>query len=157
MTIIRNGTAWTDIGTPHPLLGNYTAQLISDTGGLTQFGAFTETLPPGGKSAFKHGHATEDEMVYILDGTATVFEGDCAHQLTTGDKATFKAGTQVGHCVQNNSAAPLIYLVIGTRNTADVVTYPDHERVLHFSRDPVARRYTTIAGDPADNPDPFAE
>ena len=40
-----------DAGTPHPILGAgpgpTSYQLMSDPGGLTQFGAFLEELPPG--------------------------------------------------------------------------------------------------------------
>ena len=53
----------------HPILGGglgpYAYQLLSDPGGLTQYGAFIEILPPGSRSSFRHWHETEDEMVYI--------------------------------------------------------------------------------------------
>ena len=35
-------------------LGSYTAALYSDAGGLTQFGEFTEPLPPGSRSSQTH-------------------------------------------------------------------------------------------------------
>lgn len=137
--------------------GAFSALLFSDSGGLTQFGAFVETLPPGSSSALKHWHAGEDEMVYVLSGAATVLEGDDVYPLGPGEAATFKAGVAAGHCVQNRSDAPLTYMVIGTRSAADVVTYPDHDRVLTFRRDPasgevVERRYSTLDGTPADKP-----
>ncbi len=44
-------------GTP---CGPYRALLVSDTSGLTQFGAFIEILPPGSASSIKHWHAHED-------------------------------------------------------------------------------------------------
>ena len=37
-------------------------------------------------------------------------------------------------------------------SSGDVVTYPDHDRVLHFTRAPEDRRYTTLDGAPADRP-----
>lgn len=136
--------------------GPYEALLFSDSGGLTQFGAFVETLPPGSASSIKHWHAKEDEMIYVLDGVATVLEGDEEHQLTPGDAATFKAGDPLGHCVQNKSDRPITYLVIGTRKEADTVTFPDHDRVLHFTRDDAGetaeRRFETLQGAPATSP-----
>jgi len=136
--------------------GPFEAILYSDSGGLSQFGAFVETLPPGSASSVKHWHAHEDEMIYVLDGIATIIEGDEEHQLTSGDAATFKAGTPLGHCVQNRSEKPLSYLVIGTRSSGDTVTYPDHDRVLHFARndagETVERRYVTAQGEPATSP-----
>ena len=106
---------------------------FSDSGGLTQFGALVEILPPGSASALKHWHAAEDEMVYVLEGTATLVEGDTEVLLTAGEVATFKAGDPVGHRIENRSDFDLRYLVIGTRATEDTVTYPDHDRVLRRS------------------------
>lgn len=132
--------------------GPYRALLLSDTGGLTQFGAFIEILPPGSASSIKHWHAQEDEMIFMLEGEVHLHEGDTISTLRPGDTATFKAGTALGHCLQNHSSAEARYLVIGTRGPADVVTYPDHDRILHFTRHPVSRRWTTAEGLPAVSP-----
>ena len=43
-------------------------------------------------------------------------------------------------------------LVIGTRSAGDRVTYPDHDRVLEFTRAPTARTWTDLAGNPATSP-----
>lgn len=138
-------------GTGSPC-GPSRALLLSDTGGLTQFGAFIEILPPGSASALKHWHAQEDEMIHMLEGEVTLLEGNTTTTLRPGDTATFKAGTALGHCLQNHSTAEARYLVIGTRSPSDVVTYPDHDRVLHLTRTPDTRRYTDATGQPADSP-----
>lgn len=139
----------------HPC-GPHEAFLYSDSGGLTQFGALVEILPPGSFSSVTHWHAQEDEMIYVIEGTATVKEGDEVYTLTPGEGATFKAGNPLGHQVENTSDQPLKYLVIGTRSRADTVTYPDHDRVLRFARDDtgnvVEREYTTLRGAPAGSP-----
>ncbi|MEM9138717.1 MAG: cupin domain-containing protein [Pseudomonadota bacterium] len=123
---------------------------ISKAGGLTQFGAFIETLPPGSRSALKHWHAAEDEMVFVLEGEVTLIEDDAEIALVSGMAATFPAGAPVGHLMENRSAAPVRYLVVGTSAAADRVTYPDHGRVYH--RDGEAGRWTDLAGRPATNP-----
>ncbi|WP_103332649.1 cupin domain-containing protein [Pseudotabrizicola formosa] len=138
-------------GTDSPT-GPYRAHLLSDTGGLTQFGAFIEILPPGSGSSVKHWHANEDEMIHMLAGEVTLQEGDTSTILRPGDTATFKAGMALGHCLHNHSTAEARYLVIGTRGPSDVITYPDHDRVLHFNRNPLQRRYTDLQGQPADSP-----
>lgn len=107
-------------------LGTYTAQLWSDTGGLTQFGAFTETLTPGSASSRPHWHLHEDEMVFVLKGEVTLIEDNAAVPLHPGDVATFKAGTPIGHCLRNDSNDDVSYLVIGTRSENDVGTYTDN-------------------------------
>ncbi|MFN7222811.1 MAG: cupin domain-containing protein [Paracoccaceae bacterium] len=132
--------------------GPYRALLLSDTGGLTQFGAFLEILPPGSASSVKHWHAQEDEMIHMLEGEVTLVEGDTTALLRPGDTATFKAGVPMGHCLQNHGTTEARYLVIGTRGPADVITYPDHDRVLHFNRAPTQRRWTDAQGQPADSP-----
>ncbi|MFQ1698994.1 cupin domain-containing protein [Loktanella agnita] len=132
--------------------GPYRAQLFSDSGGLTQFGAFVEILPPGSSSSIKHWHVGEDEMVYVLAGEVTLHEGNSSVVMRAGDAATFKAGDPVGHCLENRSAAEVRYLVIGTRSPGDVVTYPDHDRMLHWDRPTKSRRWTDHAGVPRDSP-----
>jgi uncharacterized cupin superfamily protein len=138
-------------GTDNPC-GPYRAHLLSDTGGLTQFGAFIEILPPGSASSLKHWHANEDEMVFMLSGEVTLVEDETTTLLRPGDTATFKAGTPTGHCLQNHSTAEARYLVVGTRGPSDIVTYPDHNRVLHYTRNPPTRRYTDSQGQPATSP-----
>jgi uncharacterized cupin superfamily protein len=122
MPVIRAEDVMKD-GADVGLLGTYEALLFSDTGGLTQFGAFVETLHPGAQSANLHWHEKEDEFVYVLSGRVTLREGD-ANTLTdtplhAGDAATFKAGHPLGHCLVNLSDEPATYLVVGTRTTND--------------------------------------
>ncbi len=71
-------------------------RLLSDAGGLTQFGAFIETLPPGSRSSRKHWHEREDEFVYLISGTVVLHEGDKESVMRPGDAATFKAGVALG-------------------------------------------------------------
>ncbi|MBU3035088.1 cupin domain-containing protein [Tritonibacter mobilis] len=153
MPVFSKETAKTDSsdGEGDPC-GPYRALLFSDSGGLTQFGAFEEILPPGSSSSVKHWHAGEDEMVYVLEGEVTLHEGDDSVVMRPGDAATFKAGDPVGHCMQNNSDTEVRYLVIGTRSPRDVVTYPDHNRILHLDRESGNRRWTDHAGSSADTP-----
>lgn len=132
--------------------GAYEALLFSDAGGLTQFGAFVEILAPGSRSSVKHWHANEDEMVYMLDGEVLLHEGDSITPLRPGEAATFKAGTPAGHCLENAGDTPARVLVIGTRAPADIVTYPDHDRILTCTRNPETRGWTDLAGSPADSP-----
>lgn len=111
-------------------LGAYTARLLSDAGGLTKFGAFVETLPPGSFSSHKHWHEREDEFVFVIAGTVTLNEGDRLTEMRPGDAATFKAGVPIGHRLENRSDADVTYLVVGTRSPNDVVHYTDRDLLL---------------------------
>jgi uncharacterized cupin superfamily protein len=124
--------------------GPATGLRFSDTGGLTQFGAFVEILPPGSRSSLCHWHLNEDEFIYMLNGEVTVHEGGTRSLLLPGHAACFKAGVPAGHYLQNHGNADASYLVVGSRHVDEVVTYPDHDRVLYAVGE--VRRFTTLDG-----------
>lgn len=131
---------------PNGELGPYSARLLSDAGGLNQFGAFIETLPPGSRSSRKHWHEREDEFVFVLSGRVTLHEGDAIHELAPGESATFKAGVALGHCLENRSDAPVSYLVVGTRSPDDVVHYSDDD--LKLTKIGFVKHWTDRSGKP---------
>lgn len=146
--IVRNADARRDTGTAEQqaILGPFEARLFSDTGGLTQFGAFVETLAPGARSSDRHWHETEDEFLYMLAGEATVVENDGGHAIGPGDACCWPAGVTNGHHVVNRSDAPCTYLVVGTRNASDRVHYSDIDKIL--IRENGTRRLTRRDGTP---------
>ncbi len=131
-------------------LGTYESILFSDTGGLTQFGAFLETLHPGSQSSRQHWHENEDEFIYVISGEVVLLEDDLETLLVPGDAATFKAGVPAAHCLQNRSQNPASYLVVGTRAERDVLHYRDdgsrieregRKRKVHDAQGTVIREY----------------
>jgi uncharacterized cupin superfamily protein len=104
---------------------------LSDAGGLTQFGAYVQTLQPGARSSNRHWHEKEDELLYVLTGEVTVTENDGPHTLYPGDSASWPAGVPNAHHVTNQSNEPCSYLIVGTRLTRDVCHYPDTGRTLY--------------------------
>ena len=60
-------------------------QHLSVAGGLTQFGAYIETLAPGAWSSHRHWHDSEDEFLYVLDGTVTLRDDNGMTDLQPGD------------------------------------------------------------------------
>ncbi len=152
MTVIKSGTARTDTGDSDSSLGPYRAELISDSAGLTQFGAFIEELPPGSRSSHTHWHEKEDELVLILSGSVSLIENGTQTELHPRDAACWRAGDPVGHSMYNQTDAPVRYMVIGTRAPADRVTYPNHDRVLILDHSTGTRVYETLDGKPATKP-----
>lgn len=134
--IIRKGSVAPVTGSSYPegfdALGDYLAFPLSDAGGLTQFGAFTERLMPGARSSQRHWHEEEDEFLYVLEGELTVIEEDGEHRLVAGDAACWPRGVANGHCLRNDGAAPAFYLIVGTRAAEDEAHYPDID--LHYRR-----------------------
>jgi uncharacterized cupin superfamily protein len=135
--IIRKDQPQNDQGTENRAerYGAFALLRYSEEGGLTQFGAYVETLQPGSRSSDRHWHEEEDEFLYVLSGEATVIEEDGAHPLLPGDAACWSAGTANGHQVLNRSKGPCTYLIVGTRAPRDVVHYPDLGQVLYNEGD----------------------
>jgi uncharacterized cupin superfamily protein len=148
MPIITEDTVTRESG--DGVLGAFEALLFSDSGGLTQFGARVEILGPGARSSHSHWHESEDEMIYVLEGTVTLIEGGTEHDLPAGAAATFLAGVATGHNLENRSDAPVRYMVVGNRAPRDRVHYPDEDRVQHVERSTDERRWSHENGAPAE-------
>lgn len=135
--IVRRNAVASDPGTEGRAeeFGPFDSLRYSDAGGLTQYGAYVETLQPGSRSADQHWHEQEDEFLYVLTGEVTVVEDDGEHVLQPGDAACWPAGVPNGHYVFNGSRAPCSYLIVGTRATHDVCHYPDTGRTQHVEGD----------------------
>lgn len=104
--------------------GNLSYLPLSTKGGLTQFGAYVETLHPGGQSSQMHWEEAEDEFLYLLTGTLTVVEDGVETLITPGDACVWPAGVPVAHCLKNHSDAPATYLIVGSRVAGNVAHYP---------------------------------
>jgi uncharacterized cupin superfamily protein len=133
----------------HPVIGQhpgpYRYRLLSDPGGLSQFGAFLEELPPGSRSGHRHWHEAEDEMIWMVSGEVILVE-DHETVLRAGDVAAWPAGRPPGHRLDNRSEAPARYLVIGTRTARDRIHYTDHDLITE--KDGAARRHLRRDGTP---------
>ncbi len=104
---------------------------LSALGGLTQFGAYVQTLQPGARTSNKHWHECEDEMLFVLSGQVTITEGDRAEVLHPGDTACWPAGAPIAHHASNQSDEPCSFMIVGTRREHDICHYPDTGRTLH--------------------------
>ena len=107
---------------------------FGDAAGMSGLGVNIVTLAPGERSAQKHWHSHSDELVFVLEGTATVIEDDTAAEIGPGDMAIWPAGVEIAHHVLNRSDAPLRYLCAGTNPPAETVRYPDERETLFLVR-----------------------
>ena len=119
---------------------------LGDAGGLTQFGVNVTTLEPGAVSALRHWHTNEDELVFILEGEATLVTDAGEELLGPGMAAAFPAGEPNAHQLVNRSDAPVTYLEIGTRAAEDEATYPDVD--LRFIKRNGRRTFVRKSGEP---------
>jgi uncharacterized cupin superfamily protein len=119
---------------------------LGNAGGLDQFGVNLTTLKPGAASALRHWHEQEDELVFILQGEATLIEDGGEIVLRPGDAAGFKANSRNGHQLVNKSTRDVVYLEVGARAKYERVDYPDVD--LMVVRDDKGMRYTHKNGEP---------
>jgi uncharacterized cupin superfamily protein len=110
-------------------MGGRVKRALGEVFGLTRFGVNLTTLAPGGISAVRHAHATQDEFVYILEGTAVLITEEGETILKSGMCAGFKAGTGNAHRLVNRRTKDVVYLEIGDRTPGDRILYPDDDLV----------------------------
>jgi len=101
----------------------YSKLRLSDVGGLTQFGFGEVTLDPGAATGLSHWHEREDEVIYVLEGEATLIEDGVAETLGPGDCATFKAGEARYPTIENRSDHPVRLIEVGSRDPAEIAYY----------------------------------
>lgn len=93
---------------------------------LGDIGVNLVTLEPGAASSQRHWHSAEDELVYMLSGSAMLVEDDGETALNPGDVAVFPKGVANGHHLVNRSGTDATFLAIGTdRPDDDRCVYPD--------------------------------
>lgn len=93
--------------------------------GLARIGIHHELLPPGRRLSYPHAEKTEDEFVYVLEGTVDAWIDGELHRLEPGDAVGFPAGTGISHTFINDSDQPARLLVVGDRTRPDnQLVYP---------------------------------
>lgn len=100
---------------------------LGDLFGLRNFGVNLTRLAPGSQSALRHAHITQDEFVYVLEGTATLVTDAGETLLHAGMCAGFAAGSGDAHHLVNQSTEDVVYLEVGDRSPGDSATYPDDD------------------------------
>ena len=95
--------------------------------GLTRIGIHHEFLPPGRRTSWPHAEKTEDEFIYVIEGTPDVWLDGTLHRLAPGDAVGFPAGTGIAHAFINNTGTDVRLLVVGDRRREDnQLNYPLH-------------------------------
>jgi uncharacterized cupin superfamily protein len=119
---------------------------LGDAFGLSQFGVNIVELPPGAWSSQRHWHERQDELVYVLEGEATLVTDEGETVLGPGMTAGFPANTGNGHHIVNRSSALVRVLEIGTRTSEETAQYSDIDMI--FSEGPGGEGYFTKDGRP---------
>ncbi len=100
---------------------------LGDLFGLRNFGVNLTRIAPGGMSALRHAHTTQDEFIYVLEGSPVLITDAGETPLCPGMCAGFRAGTGDAHHLVNRSNEDVVYLEIGDRSPGDGASYPDDD------------------------------
>ena len=99
--------------------------------GLARIGVNHEVLPPGGRSSKPHAHRDDEEFVFVVEGTPTLWIDGETRKLAAGDAVAFPAGTGIAHTFLNESGAPVSLLIVGEHSPDDRVAYPVNPEMKH--------------------------
>ena len=128
--LIRN---FKDIEKAHevraPLYDTLCARLARGTA-ATKLGISHDIVAPGKRSCPYHFHYAQEEAFVILQGEGTLRVAGEMLGVKPGDTVFIPPGPDYPHQFINSSDAPLEYLSISTRESPEVVEYPDSGKYL---------------------------
>lgn len=107
-----------------------TATALGTPAGGQGLGCNLFEVPPGRTAFPRHYHCAIEEAVYVLSGTGQLRIGEGRVALRPGDWVTLPPGPDHAHQVINDGDEILRYLCVSTRAHADVVGYPDSNKIL---------------------------
>lgn len=105
-----------------------------------KLGASVDILAPGKRGCPYHLHHAQEEMFVILEGRGTLRVAGEMLPLKAGDVVFIPAGPDHPHQIINSSDAPLKYLSISTKDSPDIVEYPDSNKFLAIAGESGAAR-----------------
>lgn len=118
--------------TREPLYDSLSARLSPGTA-ARKLGASVDTVPPGQRSCPYHFHHAQEEMFVVLEGCGSLRVAGEMLAIVAGDVIFIPPGPEYPHQIINTSQAPLRYLSIGTRESPEIVEYPDSRKFLAVS------------------------
>jgi uncharacterized cupin superfamily protein len=108
---------------------------LGSAAGSKALGCSHYVVPPDATAFPFHMHCVTDEAVYVLAGKGTMRIGDARIAVRAGDFIAHPAGTEA-HQLVNDGDAPLEYLALSNSHAADIVLYPDSNKLAAASVKP---------------------
>lgn len=93
------------------------------------------TLLPGKSNYPYHQHTGNEEVFYIISGTATLKTPEGDVEVTEGDVIVMPPNEKGAHMLTNNSNEPLLYIDVHTVHSPEVVIYPNTGKVRIMAGD----------------------
>ena len=112
-----------------PLYETLCARLAPGTA-ATKLGLSVDIVAPGKRACPYHFHYAQEEAFIVLEGRGVLRVADEHLPLGVGDVVFIPPGPDYPHQIINDSDAPLKYLSISTKESPEVVEYPDSGKYL---------------------------
>ena len=112
-----------------PLYDAVGARLAKGTA-ARKLGASVDVVAPGKVTCPYHAHRAQEEMFVVIEGSGTLRVAGEMLPIKPGDVIFIPAGPKFPHQIINSSNAPLKYLSISTRESPEIVEYPDSGQYL---------------------------
>jgi len=106
-------------------------KLAPAIGGRKMAGTLYE-LPPGNSNCPYH-YESDEEWLFVLEGTLTVRRPDGEDELSAGDLVCFPAGPEGAHRLTNKGPDVVKMLIVSTANMPAVAVYPDSDKIGVFT------------------------
>ena len=119
-----------------PLYDTLCARLGNGTA-AKKLGISIDVVAPGKLSCPYHFHYAQEEAFVVLEGEGTLRVAGERLSVKAGDTIFIPPGPQYPHQFINTSAAPLKYLSISTKESPEVVEYPDSNKYLAVASGPL--------------------
>ncbi len=112
-----------------PLYDTVCARLARGTA-AQKLGLSVDIVAPAMRSCPYHFHYAQEEAFVILEGEGSLRVAGEMLPIRAGDVIFIPAGPDYPHQIINTSGAALKYLSISTRDSPEVVEYPDSGKYL---------------------------
>lgn len=96
----------------------------------TKIGLSVDIVAPGKRACPYHFHYAQEEVFVILEGKGSLRVADEWLPLKPGDVVFIPPGPDYPHQIVNDSDASLKYLSISTKDSPEIVEYPDSGKYL---------------------------
>jgi uncharacterized cupin superfamily protein len=102
---------------------------VGAAAGAERLGASLYELAPGKRNLPYHAHFGIEELLVVLRGRPTLRSPAGERELAEGEVVAFAAGREGAHQLINRSDAVVRYLVFSSTAAADLVEYPDSNKI----------------------------
>ncbi|HEY5052880.1 MAG TPA: cupin domain-containing protein [Solirubrobacterales bacterium] len=102
---------------------------VGAAAGMTQLGLTVYELDPGKKNLPYHAHFGIEEVIVVIKGAPTLRTPDGERELAEGEVVACAPGRAGAHQLTNNSEAVARFLILSSKALADVIEYPDSDRI----------------------------